>query len=278
MKTQLQTLTLAALLVIPTQSIRAAVYSFADDFRVAPNQANAATNTWQYFYNVDIANRAGTYTRLESYSANIGSQGFPAWNPSGSANYPCVGRNTSSNIVQGVQPGEGVIVPSAITGIAIGFQAPTNGYYDISGRLHLSYLGNNGVRWFLDKGSDQSALTSGTLAPGEVNNFFFQFVHMSAGEFLYLVFEGNGNGNADWTAVDFQVSTSVSALSLVLAPALRVGGTPGRTYRVEYIDQFAPTNSWTTLTTVTSTGPSQLIVDPALLSLPKRFYRTVELP
>ncbi len=44
-------------------ALQAAQFSFTEDFLLWPNQSNAPTNTWQYFYGVNPTNRTGNYQR-----------------------------------------------------------------------------------------------------------------------------------------------------------------------------------------------------------------------
>jgi hypothetical protein len=107
---------------------------------------------------------------------------------------------------------------------------------------------------------------------------------------------------ADWAALDtailvaspqwsFDCSTPVPAsrfyralqtsppgqppgLSLSLVPAITLSGTVGSSVRLDYIQQFGPTNAWQNLATVTLTNTSQLFFDTSAVGQPPRLWRT----
>jgi hypothetical protein len=72
---------------------------------------------------------------------------------------------------------------------------------------------------------------------------------------------------------------SGATLSLdVHIPAITLKGNIGDSLRVDYINQFGPTNAWVTLDTVTLTNNSQLYFDVSVTGQPKRLYRLVQVP
>jgi hypothetical protein len=69
------------------------------------------------------------------------------------------------------------------------------------------------------------------------------------------------------------------SLSLVgIAPAITLTGTIGHSVRLDYINQFGPTDAWVTLATVPLTNTSQLYFDTSARGQPGRLYRVVPLP
>jgi hypothetical protein len=68
------------------------------------------------------------------------------------------------------------------------------------------------------------------------------------------------------------------ALSLNMVPAITLTGTIGRSVRLDYINQFGPTDAWVTLATVTLTNTSQLYFDTSAWRQPPRLYRLVQVP
>ena len=67
-------------------------------------------------------------------------------------------------------------------------------------------------------------------------------------------------------------------LDLHLVPAITLTGTIGHSVRLDYINQFGPTDAWVTLNTVTLTNTSQLYFDVSAPGQPQRLYRLVEVP
>jgi hypothetical protein len=61
-------------------------------------------------------------------------------------------------------------------------------------------------------------------------------------------------------------------------PALTLRGNLGGTVRVDYVNQFGPTDAWVTLATVPLTNTSQLYFDVSAPGQPPRLYRLVPLP
>ena len=68
------------------------------------------------------------------------------------------------------------------------------------------------------------------------------------------------------------------ALDLGLATELTLTGTPGSHVRVDWINQFGPTDAWVTLATVPLTAASQPYVDLTMIRQPPRLYRLVPVP
>jgi hypothetical protein len=69
------------------------------------------------------------------------------------------------------------------------------------------------------------------------------------------------------------------SLSLLgIAPAITLTGTIGHSVRLDYINQYGPTDAWVTLATVTLTNTSQLYFDTSARGQPDRLYRVVPLP
>ena len=68
------------------------------------------------------------------------------------------------------------------------------------------------------------------------------------------------------------------SLDLHLVPAITLTGSMGHSVRLDYINQFGPTNAWVTLATVTLTNTSQLYFDVSAPGQPPRLYRIVPSP
>jgi uncharacterized delta-60 repeat protein len=71
----------------------------------------------------------------------------------------------------------------------------------------------------------------------------------------------------------------VPSLSLPgMIPAITLTGNIGDQLRLDYINQFGPTNAWFALDTITLTNTSQLYFDVSSISQPLRLYRIVPAP
>ena len=68
------------------------------------------------------------------------------------------------------------------------------------------------------------------------------------------------------------------SLDLHLVPAITLTGTIGHSVRLDYINQFGPTDAWVTLATVPLTNTSQLYFDISAPGQPPRLYRLVQVP
>jgi uncharacterized repeat protein (TIGR03803 family) len=68
------------------------------------------------------------------------------------------------------------------------------------------------------------------------------------------------------------------SLDLHLVPAITLTGTIGGSVRLDYINQFGPTDAWVTLATVPLTNTSQLYFDISAPGQPPRLYRLVPSP
>jgi hypothetical protein len=68
------------------------------------------------------------------------------------------------------------------------------------------------------------------------------------------------------------------SLDLHLVPAITLTGTIGHSVRLDYINQFGPTDAWVTLATVPLTNMSQIYFDISAPGQPQRLYRLVPSP
>jgi hypothetical protein len=68
------------------------------------------------------------------------------------------------------------------------------------------------------------------------------------------------------------------SLDLRLVPAITLTGNIGHSVRLDYNNQYGPTDAWVTLGTVTLTNTSQLYFDVSAHGQPPRLYRVVPLP
>ncbi len=67
-------------------------------------------------------------------------------------------------------------------------------------------------------------------------------------------------------------------LDLQRIPALTLTGTSGHSVRLDYINQYGPTDAWVTLATITLTNASQLYFDTSVIGQPPRLWRVVPVP
>ena len=67
----------------------------------------------------------------------------------------------------------------------------------------------------------------------------------------------------------------IPSLDLHIVPAITLTGNIGDTLRLDYINQFGPTDAWMTLDTVTLTNTSQLYFDVSSIGQPPRLWRIV---
>jgi hypothetical protein len=70
----------------------------------------------------------------------------------------------------------------------------------------------------------------------------------------------------------------ISNLDLHMIPAITLTGNIGSSVRLDYINQFGPTDAWVTLDTVLLTNTSQLYFDVSAWRQPQRLYRLVQVP
>jgi hypothetical protein len=68
------------------------------------------------------------------------------------------------------------------------------------------------------------------------------------------------------------------ALDMSLATEIPLAGPIGSSVRIDFINQFGPTDAWVTLDTVTLTNTPQLYFDVTAFRQPTRLYRLVPVP
>jgi hypothetical protein len=76
----------------------------------------------------------------------------------------------------------------------------------------------------------------------------------------------------------WQTNEPQFALAMSLATELPLTGAIGSSVRIDYINQFGPTNAWVTLDMVTLTNSPQLYFDVTMFRQPARLYRLVGSP
>jgi hypothetical protein len=79
----------------------------------------------------------------------------------------------------------------------------------------------------------------------------------------------------------WQTGTTTVLPSLNLpffVPAITLTGNIGDQLRLDFINQFGPTDAWVSLDTVTLTNTSQVYFDLSAPSQPRRLYRIVPVP
>jgi hypothetical protein len=68
------------------------------------------------------------------------------------------------------------------------------------------------------------------------------------------------------------------ALGASMATEIPLAGAIGSSVRIDYINQFGPTNAWVTLSTVLLTNTTQPYYDLTAFGQPTRLYRPVAVP
>jgi hypothetical protein len=68
------------------------------------------------------------------------------------------------------------------------------------------------------------------------------------------------------------------ALEMILATELTLTGAIGSSVRVDYVNQFGPTDAWVTLNTVALTNTTEPYFDFTMFRQPARLYRLVPVP
>ena len=74
------------------------------------------------------------------------------------------------------------------------------------------------------------------------------------------------------------VPSVAPALQMSLATEITLTGAIGSNVRVDYINQFGPTDAWVTLATVTLTNTTEPYFDFTMFHQPARLYRLVPVP
>jgi formylglycine-generating enzyme required for sulfatase activity len=81
-----------------------------------------------------------------------------------------------------------------------------------------------------------------------------------------------------YRASQTNVPSARPMLEMSLATEIPLAGAIGSSVRVDYINQFGPTDAWVTLDTVTLTNTTQLCFDVTMFRQPTRLYRLVAGP
>jgi hypothetical protein len=92
------------------------------------------------------------------------------------------------------------------------------------------------------------------------------------------------SGNYSVIASNFAGAVFSQSAALTVAPIpgiimpINLSGMVGSSWRIDFVNDLAPTNNWITLATVTLTNTSQVYFDASALSQTHRFYAVVPLP
>ena len=70
----------------------------------------------------------------------------------------------------------------------------------------------------------------------------------------------------------------IPTLRLYMVPAITLTGTIGHSVRLDYVNQFGPTDAWVTLATVALTNTSQPYFDTSARGQPQWLYRLLQVP
>jgi hypothetical protein len=81
-----------------------------------------------------------------------------------------------------------------------------------------------------------------------------------------------------YRAVQTNAAAERPLVDLHLVPAITLSGSIGSSVRLDYINQFGPTDAWITLATIGLTNSSQLYFDTSSIGRPPRIYRLVTVP
>jgi hypothetical protein len=209
---------MAGFCVVSATTVLGGQFSFVSDFLISPNEANSATNVWQYFYGVDTRNRSGVYQRLPVFAIGIANSGTDGWRAAPD-DAPYIGVHVrSDNIFPYVAIGEGHVHPGNDgLGVAIGFRAPSNGVYQVSGSVRAAAGGS--INWHLYRGTSSNLLAGGRHLQAKQNrNFDTPPINLSVGEFVFLVVDNDGDWGRDSTAVEYVVQAFERAPQLGVHP------------------------------------------------------------
>lgn len=120
--------------------------------------------------------------------------------------------------------------------------------------LHLEYADSLAA-------SHWSSLTDVTLGGGR--QFCFDLTPVLPPQRFYRAWATNG---------------PPPVLDATMATEIPLAGATGSSVRIDYINQFGPTNAWVTLATVLLTNTPQLYYDLTAFGQPTRLYRPVAVP
>jgi hypothetical protein len=116
----------------------------------------------------------------------------------------------------------------------------------------------------------------GTNALPGATNQYLSLQNVQASEAgTYTVVVSNSQGSATSQPLTLSVTPTVDVF---MVPAISLMGAVGSSFQIDYINAIGPTDTWTTLTTITLTNAQQFYPDYSAIGQPARFYRTVPLP
>jgi len=185
-------------------------YSLEDDWLTIPNQSNTATDLWQYYGQIDTANRNGSYTLQPTFWNPLA--GLESWVIEAKAGSPNVAKNNTDSPMDlgggGVVPAHAVWVhPDQFSpdAVAAAFYVPVSGTYKLDWQLtDISVGSGDGVSWFLDRNSGITGnLASGSFGDGGNSGPLTLTTDLNAFDRVYLIVGKKSTWDADSTRLVF---------------------------------------------------------------------------
>jgi len=224
-------------------------WSFANDFRVSPNQENPSRDScgnpgvWHYLEgdpNVYPSRIPSSYRYLPKFRTDLLLiSGLQAWesdtgiDPSISG-LPWVGKNTTGS----TQNYDGITWPPKVMAVhpagpptqskhaIIGWRSPVTGRVSISGCVSDLDVGNpsTGILWYIDhyNGITNTNLASGSVHGGGTQSFSggtggntLEDIEVETGDFLYFVVDPESSVLDDTTGLEIVIDTPFLDLPVV---------------------------------------------------------------
>ncbi len=156
-----------------------------------------------------------------------------------------------------MQPASQLVIPGA----NVSFNVVAVGTYPMT---YLWQHGATAITW-----AANATLTLTNVQPSD------------AGSYLVTVSNGLGSTNSAVAILTVDQSALASVLSLEMYAGLTFSGIVGKSYSIQYVNDFSLTNNWsawTTLTNLTLPNSPFQFVDWSSPGSSRRFYRAVQMP
>jgi hypothetical protein len=203
---------------------------------------------WQFNGTNIFGAKSGSLTITNVSQTRLGTYAVVVSNPAGST--------TSSNAILSMYP----YLRVPFGGIVVNWGQDAILSVEAGGSGPFSF------QWFIDGVAIQDA-TNQTLTLSSI-----QFTN--AGNYSVVV----GNPFGSVTNAPAQVVVNPAGVSIALHPGVRIDGTIGYTYGIQFTTDLSNTNSWTSVTNLTLSEQVVTWYDPQPATLAKRYYRVLPGP
>jgi hypothetical protein len=225
---------LALLTLVPGRqpALAAAGWNLANDFRLAPNQANpnpdglGHAEVWEFRESTSLAHDPSTYHLLPTFITDaFGIEGLQEWHGTVVFEPKNVLARVGINATGTTQQASSITWPAGVVSVhplpvqlvVVGWRSPIDGVVSVAGGVaDMDANCGNGIAWSVDRGA--ATIASGSYLDGGQQRFVdgiggasLAAVPVHTGDQLYFIVDPNGEYGCDSTALDVTITATTAS-------------------------------------------------------------------